>query len=247
VKSARFILLSALGITLGLLAASQVFASGGNGARTVDSGTFGIFKGAHRVATETFSVKQGPTGSVVASEFRAESGEQKADQASELDLTPSVDLRRYEWKEISPDKLNAVVEPNDDFLIEHVFTVAGEKPRDQNFLLPSSTSILDDYFFIQREVLAWKFLALACRQQKGTLGCPPNQKFQLGTLNPHARASMLVGVEFTGKEKVMVHGAQRELNRFMLRAETGDWALWMDDEFKLVRMLGDNGVEVVRD
>lgn len=246
-KFARFILLSALAAPLALLAASQVFATGGTAAKIVDSGTFGIFKGAHRVATETFSVKQGPSGSVVASEFKAENGEQKADQASELDLTPSVELRRYEWKEISPDKLNAVVEPNDDFLIEHVFTMPGEKPHDQNFLLPSSTSILDDYFFIQREVLAWKFLALACRQQNGILGCPPNQKFQLSTLNPHARASMLVGLEFTGKDKLTVHGAQRELNRFTLRAETGDWALWMDDQFRLVRMLGDNGIEVVRD
>jgi hypothetical protein len=213
----------------------------------VDSGSFGIFNGAHRVATETFSVRQSAEGSVVTSEFKAEQGEQKADQSSELDLTPSVELRHYEWKELSPEKMTAIVEPKDTFLIEHIFLGSTDKPHDQNFLLPASTSILDDYFFIQREVLAWKYLATACKQEKGGLGCPQNQKVQLGTLNPHARSSMLTTIEFTGKDKVTVHGAEQQLSRFMLKSETGDWAFWLDDNFKMVRLLGDNGIEVVRD
>lgn len=229
------------------LPGAQATEKGSLPAQVVDSGTFGVFNGAHRVATETFSVKQGPEGSVVASEFKSEQGEQTADQSSELHLTPSVDLKRYEWKEVLPEKMSAVVEPNDTFLIEHVFTNPNDKPKDQNFLLPSSTSILDDYFFIQREILAWKFLATACKQQPAGLGCPPNQKVQLGTLNPHSRSSMLVSITFTGKDKVMLRGTERELSRFMLRSESGDWAFWLDDQFKLVRMLGDNGVEVVRD
>lgn len=215
--------------------------------KTVDSGSFGVFNGAHRVATETFSIQQSANGSVISSEFKSEQGEQTADQSSELQLTPSVDLRRYEWKEVTPDKMNAVIEPNDTFLIEHVFLGQSEKPQNQNFLLPPSTSILDDYFFIQREVLAWKYLATACKQQPAGLGCPPNQKVQLGTLNPHARSSMLVTIEFTGKDKVMVRGSEHELSRFMLKSESGDWAFWLDDNFKLVRLLGDNGIEVVRD
>jgi hypothetical protein len=32
-----------------------------------------------------------------------------------------------------------------------------------------------------------------------------------------------------------------------LRSENGDWAFWLDDQFKLVRLLADNGTEVVRD
>lgn len=216
-------------------------------AKIVDSGSFGVFNGAHRVATETFSIKQDAEGSVVSSEFKAEQGEQKAVQSSELDLTGSVNLRHYEWKEIVPEKLQVTVDPNDSFLIEHFSVGADGKLHDQNFLLPSSTSILDDYFFIQREVLAWKFLATVCKQQKTGLGCPPNQKAQFGTLNPHARSSMLVSIEFTGKDKVTVRGAERDLSRFMLRSETGDWAMWLDDSFKIVRLLGDNGIEVVRD
>jgi hypothetical protein len=215
--------------------------------KIVDSGSFGVFNGAHRVATETFSIKQGAEGSVVVSEFKSEQGEQKAAQSSELDLTPSVELRRYQWKESSPEKIEATVEPNDTFLIERVLIGSNEKTHDQNFLLPASTSILDDYFFIQREVLAWKFLAAACKQQKTGLGCPPNQKAQFGTLNPHARSSMLVNIEFTGKDKVTIRGSEHELSRFMLRSETGDWAFWLDDAFKVVRLLGDNGIEVVRD
>jgi hypothetical protein len=248
----KFLWFASLGVMAVALLGSElwpnrVFATESTAAKVVDSGSFGVFKGAHRVATETFSIKQGTEGSVIASEFKSEQGEQKADQSSELDLTPSVELRRYEWKELTPEKLNAVVEPNDQILIEHVFIPPSEKPHDQNFLLPPSTSILDDYFFIQREVLAWKYLSLACKQQKSGLGCPPNQKLQLGTLNPHARASMLIGIAFTGKDKVVVRGAERELSRFMLSSETGDWVFWLDDDFKLVRLLGDNGIEVVRD
>jgi hypothetical protein len=215
--------------------------------KIVDSGSFGVFNGAHRVATETFSIKQDADGSIVSSEFKSEQGEQKAVQSSELNLTASVSLRHYEWKEVIPEKLLATVDPSDTFLIERFSTGPDEKLRDQTFLLPASTSILDDYSFIQREVLAWKFLATACKQQKTGLGCPPNQKTQFGTLNPHARSSMLVSIEFTGKDKVMVRGSERDLSRFVLRSESGDWAMWLDDSLKIVRLLGDNGIEVVRD
>jgi hypothetical protein len=230
------------------IAAKQVFANEKDApAKIVDSGSFGVFNGAHRVATETFSIKQDANGSVVSSEFKAEQGEQKAVQSSELDLTGSVDLRHYEWKEVIPEKLQATVDPNDSFLIERFSTGPNEKPHDQNFLLPASTSILDDYFFIQREVLAWKFLATICKQGKAGLGCPANQKAQFGTLNPHARSSMLVSIEFTGKDKVTIRGSERDLSRLMLRSESGDWAIWLDDGFKIVRLLGDNGIEVLRD
>lgn len=215
-------------------------------AEAVDSGSFGVYSAGHRVATETFSIRPGPDGSVVSSEFKSEQGEQKAAQSSELDLTPSVELRRYTWKESLPEKTEAMVEPSDTFLVEH-FGSPGEKQQEQSFLLPASTTILDDYFFIQREVLAWKYLATACRHDKGPLRCPPNQKVQFGTLNPHARSSMGVSIEFAGPEKLTIRGAEHEFSRFVLRSENGDWAFWLDDQLKLVRLLADNGTEVVRD
>jgi hypothetical protein len=228
--------------------AKQVFAKEKDVApKIVDSGSFGVFNGAHRIATETFSIKQDSQGSVVVSEFKSEQGEKKADQSSQLELTPSVELRSYQWKELSPERIDATVEPKDTFLIERFSFGPNDKPHEQNFLLPASTSILDDYFFIHREVLAWKFLATTCKQQNTGLGCTPNQKAQFGALNPHSRSSMLVNIEFTGKDKVMIRGSERELNRFMLRSDTGDWAFWLDDKLSLVRLLGDNGIEVMRD
>ena len=59
---------------------------------------------------------------------------------------------------------------------------------------------------------------------------------------------MLVSLEFVGRERVSVRGVEKELNRLTLKSDGGDWALWLDDQFKLVRILipGDN-TEVVRD
>ena len=213
----------------------------------VDSGSFGVYRAGQRVATETFSIHSGSDGSVVSSEFKSEQGEQKAAQSSELFLTPSVELRRYVWKETLPEKNEATVEPSETFLIEHFDAAPGEKQQEQSFLLPASTTILDDYFFIQREVLAWKFLATACRKEKDGLHCPPNQKVQFGTLDPHMRSSMAVSVEFSGEEKLTIHGSEQGLTRFVLRSENGDWTFWLDGQFKLVRLLADGGTEVLRD
>ena len=215
----------------------------------VDSGSFGVYTSGQRIATEVFSIQKGADGTVVTSEFKSEQGEQKAVQSSELELTPSVELRRYQWKESSPEKFEASVAPNDTFLIERFATGEG-KQQEQNFLLPASTSIMDDYFFIQREVLAWRFLASACREDKGAMRCPLNQKTQFGTLNPHARSSMPVTIEFAGRDKVSIRGTERNLLRFVLKAETGDWAFWLDDQdkFKLIRLQADGEpTEVVRD
>jgi hypothetical protein len=213
----------------------------------VDSGSFGVYTSGHRVATETFNIKQGPNGSIVTSVFKSAQGEQQAEQSSELQLTPSVDLRRYEWKEISPEKTVAVVTPNDTFLIERFGEGPESKQHEQNFLLPASTLVLDDYFFVHREVLAWKYLATACKKDKGPVQCPMKQPVQFGALNPHGRSSMSVSIEFQGREKLTFRGAEHEFSKFVLKSEVGDWAFWLDDQFKLVRLLNDGGTEVLRD
>lgn len=214
---------------------------------TVDTGSFGVFSSGHRVATETFTVKQGSDGSNVSSLFKSAQGELQAEQSSELQLTPSADLRRYQWKATSPEKIEATVVPNGDFLVEHFSTGTDSKPHEQNFLLPASTVILDDYFFVQREVLAWKYLASSCKKDKGVLQCPMKQGVQLGTLNPHARSSMAVSIEFAGRDKVTFRGAEHEFSKFIMKSEVGDWTFWLDDQFKLVRLVDDSGTEVVRD
>ena len=215
------------------------------GTQRVDSGAFGVFTSGARVATETFSVEQSAEGSTISSQFKSAQGEQSAEQSSELHLTPSAELRRYEWKEVVPERLTAVVVPSEAFLIER-YGATENKMQEQNFLLPASTLILDDYFFVQREVLAWKYLALACKKQNGNLNCP-HQKVQFGTLNPHARSSMPVTIEFSGREKLTLHGTERELSRFVLTSDAGNWAFWLDDQLKLVRLVNDSGTEIVRD
>jgi hypothetical protein len=213
----------------------------------VDAGSFAVLMGGRRVGTETFSISQNSDGSSITSHFKTEAGAEKAEQSSELELYSNGDLRRYEWKEISPGQSHAVVEPKESFLIEHEWKTPSDKPLEQPFLLPASTTILDDYFFVQREVLAWRYLATSCKQDKG-LQCQLKQKAQMGTLNPHARASQLVSVEFVGREKVAIHGAERELIRLDMTTESGDWSLWIDDTLKLQRIvIPIENTEVVRD
>ena len=61
---------------------------------------------------------------------------------------------------------------------------------------------------------------------------------------------MSVTLEFIGREKVMLRGAERELNRIDLKSDSGDWSLWLDDQdnhFKLQRMTSADKTEVIRD
>jgi hypothetical protein len=217
-------------------------------AQMVDSGSFGVFINGHRMATETFSIHQSSGGSSIASQFKSEAGTDKAEQTSDWQMAANGELQKYEWKEISPGQSQAVVQPNQDFLIERFRNSPQDKDQEQPFMLPASSSMLDDYFFVQREVLAWKFLASSCKQEKGALQCPLKQPVQFGALNPHARSSMSVAVVFGGREKVTIRGAERELNRVDLKTDSATWTLWLDDQFKLQRILivGEN-TEVLRD
>lgn len=70
----------------------------------VDSGSLGVFMGGKRIATETFSIQQSSNGSLISSQFKTEEGTDKAAQTSELQLAPNGDIRKYEWKELSPGK-----------------------------------------------------------------------------------------------------------------------------------------------
>jgi hypothetical protein len=240
-------------VGLCLLAASSAAAASGKDdkaptAQNVDSGSFGVFMNGRRVATETFSVHQSSTGSSIVSEFKSEAGADKAEQRSEWQMSPNGDLRKYEWKEVSPGQSQAVVVPNQEFLTERFRASPQDKELEQPFMLPASSSLLDDYFFVQREVLVWKYLASSCKQDKGALQCALKQRVQFGALNPHSRSSISVTLEFAGREKVTIRGAEVEMNRLDLKGESGTWTLWVDDQYKLQRILiqGEN-TEVLRD
>jgi hypothetical protein len=218
-------------------------------AQTVDEGSFGVFMNGKRVATETFSIHQDTSGSSIKSEFKTEAGAGvgPAAQSSTLQLTGSGDLKNYEWKETSPGQSQATIAPNQDFLIERYSNAPTEKTHEQPFMLPNSTSILDDYFFIQREVLAWKYLATSCKHEQGPLACP-KESVQLGTINAHTRASSPISIQYVGREKVTIRGVERELIRLDTKSDVGDWTLWLDDQLKLQRILDPvSNTEVVRD
>jgi len=221
-----------------------------HGDQAVDSGSFGVFMSGRRVGTETFSVRQDRNGSVIKSEFKTENAPNgsEAQQSSELQLTPNGEIRRYDWKEISPEQAQSVVLPNNEFLNQRWNSGPKTKENEQPYLLPLSTSILDDYFFVHREILVWKFLAASCKQENGQVKCPVKQRAQFGTLDPRQHSSSPLSAEYLGREKIAFKGSQQEFNKVELKNDAGVWQLWLDDQFKVMRIWieGDN-TEVIRD
>lgn len=214
----------------------------------VDAGSFGVFQNGHRVGTETFSIYQTANGSVIESEFKTENAPTQAVQTSVMQLATNGEIRRYEWKELSPGNAESQVFPNDDFLTQKWRTGPQEKEHQKPYLMPASSIILDDYFFVHREVLAWKFLGLTCKQEKGQLHCPLKQRTQFGTLNPHQQSSAQLSVEFLGREKITLKSGQQDLIKLELKNDAGSWQLWLDDQFKVMKMsvVGEN-TELERD
>ena len=235
-------LAASLLLAVALVLGSTAEAKSPEKSTAVDSGSFGVFVNGQRVATETFSIQQKSDASVANSEVKATDG--KNAQRSEMQLTVNGDLRRYEWHEESPGKAQAIVEPMDEFLVERVTTEPGTKAQEKPFILPTSTMVLDDYFFSHREILLWRYLAQACGNKLDS--CRP-KKTQFGVLVPHQQVSVPVQVEFVGPEGATLAGEQRILNRFTITSDETVWAVWMDPvTMKVVRMSTGN-TEVVRD
>lgn len=240
----------ALAITLGSsLALSAAFAGDKKdkapASQKVDSGSFGIFIKGQRVATETFSVQEENSSSAIKSQLKDASG--AAVQRADMQITPKFELIRYEWSQTAGGSLTVV--PNNDFLMERISTSASTKPAEQPFLMPNTTPILDNNFFVHREVLMWRYLAADCKPEGGNLKCQQGP-VEFGTLIPQDRTSMPVRVELVGKEKVTIRGTERQLLRINLTGESFAWSLWVDDQdhFKLIRVaIPADETEVVRD
>jgi hypothetical protein len=214
-------------------------------AKKVDSGSFGVFVKGRRAGTETFSVSQNANGSVVRSEFKAEGAAGQAVLSSELQMTAGGEIRRYEWKEQNPGKATSYVIPNEQFVTQKWSTGPEDKEHEQPYLLPTSTSILDDYFFVHREVLAWKYLGGACTREKEGLRCP---KAQFGTMNPSQHSSAPASMSYLGRDKVKIKDTERELNKLELKSETGSWLIWLDNDFKMMLIsIPAESTEIIRD
>jgi hypothetical protein len=213
---------------------------------TVDSGSFGIFIKGQRVLTETFHIQQQSGNSVIKSQLKETGGSEPA-QKSDLEITETGELLRYEWSQSSGGSLT--VFPENDFLKEKISSSATTKAAEQAFLLPSKSPILDNNFFVHREVLAWRYLASACKTEGGNLKCPQDAA-EFGTLVPQDRISVPVRMELVGKEKVNIRGAERDLLHLKLTGESSEWNLWLDDQdhYKLIRVaIPADNTEVVRD
>jgi hypothetical protein len=216
------------------------------GVQQVDSGVFGVFVRGRRVVSENFSVQQETGISVVKAQLQETGSTSTTGQRSELQMTTAGDLVRYEW---SGGGGSLVVTPNNEFLLEKITTPGSSKPAEQPFLMPNTSAILDNNFFIHRQVLAWRYLATNCQTQNGPLKCQQGA-LEFGVLVPQDRTSLRVRMELVGREKVTIRGSERELLRLNLKGESFAWALWLDDkdQFKLIRVLiADDNTEVVRD
>ncbi len=216
------------------------------GNQTVDSGSFGVFIKGQRVVTESFTVQQENGNSVVKARLQEAGTSGGPVQKMELQMTASGELVRYEWSDGSG---SLVVTPKDEFLLEKITAPGSSKPAEQPFLMPNTSAILDNNFFIHREVLAWRYLATNCQSVSGSLKCQQGP-LEFGVLVPQDRTSMRVRLELAGREKVMVRGTERELLRLNLQGESFAWTLWVDekDQFKLMRVeIPDDKTIVLRD
>jgi hypothetical protein len=214
----------------------------------VDAGSFGVFVNGKRIATEKFEIQQREGYSVTSSELKMEDGS-KAAQASELQVLANGNLRKYEWREVSPGKAKATVAPSEQFLIERVSTDPNAKQAELAFILPPSTQVVDDYFFSHREVLLWRYIATACATPGENNQCKMD-KSQFGIFVPRQQTPVTVSLEYKGSEKVQIRGADRQLERFDMTADGLNWSLWLDsaDNYKLQRILiAAENTEVVRD
>lgn len=216
------------------------------GSQTVDSGSFQVWVKGQHVVTETFSVQQDSGVSTVKSQLQETTQNPSAGQNSELHMTSGGELLRYQW---SDGTGSLEVTPNNEFLLEKIKASPTAKPAEQPYLMPNTSAILDNNFFIHREVLAWRYLAADCHNDGGSLKCQQGP-VEFGVLVPQDRTSMRVRMELVGREKVSIKGAERELLRVNLKGEDFSWVLWLDDkdQFKLIRVLiPDDNTEVVRD
>lgn len=211
----------------------------------VDSGAFGIFVNGKRLATETFTVRQNNGASTVSSQIK--SGDGTPLQNSELQLNAAGGLVKYEWHELSPGKSSLTVAPDNEFVREIVTDKPGDKPSEQPFLLPSTSPILDNNFFVHREILAWRYMGSSCTREAAGFKCTDGE---FGVLVPQGRTSYHLTIHPVGDEKVQIHGAEQTLFRIDLKSEDGDWSLWLNtkDHYKLMRVTktGEQ-VEVIRD
>jgi hypothetical protein len=228
--------------------------------KVVDQGSFGIYLEGKRIGTETFKIEQRADFSVATASLKVDDGKLKAEQTAEMRISPNGDLRSYIWRATVPQVEESSVEPQKELLVEHL-TPSDQKKQDVPHLLPASTVILDDNFFSQREILLWRYLATGCvwKEGQGRMCAPGNYL----VLVPRQHSSVSATMDLVGPERITVKGVERQLSKMTLNTgsvgrvvemnnprdpENGQWLLWVDDQYKVIKMtVPGTNVEVVRD
>ncbi len=197
--------------------------------KIVDEGSFTITVNGAVAAKESFTIRQTPQGSVSKAEVKLDG---KASQNCEMSMAANGNLLKYEWNDLQPPKGRNVVEPSNDFLVEHYGRPDG-KTGDQPFLMPASSPILEDFVFSHRELLLWRYLGTVCGKGEGKCEFT---KAQYGVVIPRQRISSMVTVEFAGVEKTEIRGAQVELSKFRITTEGPEWFAWVDQNYKVQKI-----------
>lgn len=215
--------------------------------QTIDSGSFGIFLNGKRIGTEKFNIEQQTDMAVITAEIKVDDGTSKSEQSSEMRVGTDGKLKLYKWQSTLPEHEEAIVEPKEDILVEHLIG-ADQKKQDVPYILPLSTVVLDDNFFSQRELLVWRYLATGCMPKDNQLACGPSH---FGVLVPHQHSAASTVVELIGRDKVSVKGVEKELNKVKVDANGVQWLIWVDDpesRYKVIKMaIPSSNVEVWRD
>jgi hypothetical protein len=238
--------ISICGTGIGALAGDKKDEPKPTASQEVDTGSFGVIVRGQRVMTESFSIQQENGISIVKSRLEQAGNSPAVNQNSELRMTGSGELVRYDWTDGSG---SLVVTPKDEFLQEKIMASPTAKAAEQPFLMPNTSAILDNNFFIQREVLVWRYLATNCHSDSGKQKCL-QAPLEFGALVPQDRSSIRVRMEWGGRGKVMIRDVERDLLRLDLKGESFKWTLWIDDNdhFKIIRVdVPDDNTEVVRD
>jgi hypothetical protein len=225
------------------LASLTLFAEQG---QIVDSGSFGIVVRGQRVATETFKMEQQKGVNIATAQLQMLDGS-KSTQNSQMELLPTGALRKYTWKETAPSKAQLVVEPQDDaFLLVRAYETEGSAAKDATQPLSPLTVILDDNFFSQLQLLAWRYLAMSCvNQPDGTSRCELREQ-KIPVFNPRQQLAQMVTMSSLGTQKLRLKSGDKNCKIIKLVAEGGEWMMWVDDQNKLEKIVADN-VEVLRD
>jgi hypothetical protein len=233
VARVAMLLAVSLGLAAGARAGAKKGQGGQNSSETVAAGSFGVFIPGQRAATETFTIRQQANTSTIKAQLQQTSVADPVSQKSNLEITANGGGLRYEWSQSSVASL--AVLPNNQFLLEKISTPSSSKPAERPFLMANTSFILDNNFFVHREVLVWRYLATSLEARR--------QQFPVPTGSGKFRSTCSSGPELDagapgtgGQEKIQVRRTDRDLMRVNLKDDDFDSALGLDeqDHFKLI-------------